>query len=166
VRLERVACARSRQQLWRAFESLTAEAASSAASECIAACHRNTPLERASLAASFIFTIRSRYHCIARATHPCCELCDQVLARARNGATHGALGPAPEAADGGDLLSLIELLRWSGDSLWVSIEHGDGNPLWEVCWTLLSALATALFPRGDRYDPFPPIAPMTAFIPY
>ena len=65
----------------------------------------------------------------------------------------GVAGSAIESADGGDLLELLELLRWAGDALWESIEHGDGNPLWEVAGTLLSALAAALFPRGARFDP-------------
>lgn len=63
-------------------------------------------------------------------------------------------GPSSlETADGGDLLALLELIRWCGGALWKSIEHGDGNPLWEVAVTLVAALAAALNPRGERFDP-------------
>lgn len=147
------------------IRSLTAEAASSAASDAFQ--HATAVAARTRLARCLFYlydTITISLH--SKGNAPLLRAVRSSAGESSNSsATHGALGPTPEAADGGDLLSLIELLRWSGDSLWVSIEHGDGNPLWEVCWTLLSALAAALFPRGDRYDPFSADRPHDRFHP-
>ena len=51
---------------------------------------------------------------------------------------------APLAGDGGELLLLLLALRAAGDGLYGSVDHGDGNPLWELAWTLLAALFAGL----------------------
>jgi hypothetical protein len=77
-----------------------------------------------------------------------------VLLRAvQQSGLEAAQGSAAPEVDGGDLLSLINLLHWCGEAVWASVDHSDSNPLWEVTGTLLLALATALYPRAERFDP-------------
>ena len=57
------------------------------------------------------------------------------------------------AALGGELFLLIDSIHELSDALYNCTEHGDGNPLWEVCYTLMLALFQALDFCTPRIDP-------------
>lgn len=135
------------------IRALTAEAAMSTATDAFrhaAAVADRTRLARClfHLYDASLISLHSSGNAVLRRAVAASDASGSALA-----AVPAISGPAPEAVDGGDLLTLLELIRWCSGELWKSIEHGDGNPLWEVSVTLVSALAAALSPRGDRFDP-------------
>jgi hypothetical protein len=62
-------------------------------------------------------------------------------------------GPEQGQLDGGELVRLLKLIKSLSDSLMLSSDPTDHNPLYELTHTLVCALLAALHPRSPRTDP-------------